>query len=284
MRTYADFNCIGGLLQSAIYLFLPLGLRPRPTWPSPTTIPCWSCSWLVDLVFVVTVLMSLAAWIFADDAVSGEKEDHTPKLTVGQRAADGHLAKIAGGGVSRPAPDVADGRAARRPGGTRHRAAGPIGAVSGPSRWGLFFPHYVDALGALLQPGTHAAPASIMNLASSWSLCPCRAELEPYVALVLGADPVAIQIEREAEAPATRRRTIWLKSKRQRLALSRGQATGPGPGDVRSRPEAPDGTGTGGREASRRGGRASEAWDEANRIQGEKIDAVMGAAAEEGRR
>jgi ABC-type transport system involved in multi-copper enzyme maturation permease subunit len=36
---------------------------------------------LVDLVFVVTILMSLVALIFAYDAVSGEKEDG-PKLVL----------------------------------------------------------------------------------------------------------------------------------------------------------------------------------------------------------
>ena len=57
---------------------------------------------LVDLVFVVTILMSLVALIFAYDAVSGEKEDGTLKLMLADGLARPQvvLARVAGGGLT----------------------------------------------------------------------------------------------------------------------------------------------------------------------------------------
>jgi ABC-type transport system involved in multi-copper enzyme maturation, permease component len=63
---------------------------------------CPSCSRVLDLTFIVTILISLAALIFSYDAVSGEKEDGTLKLMMsnGVSRAVILLGKVLGGAIS----------------------------------------------------------------------------------------------------------------------------------------------------------------------------------------
>lgn len=106
LRSYGHFNRIGNILRAAEpplpFNTLVRGLSADVNMaefdddPLPVMFP------LVDLVFVVTILMSLVALIFAYDAVSGEKEDGTLKLMLANGLARPKLilAKVAGGGVT----------------------------------------------------------------------------------------------------------------------------------------------------------------------------------------
>lgn len=86
LRSYAHFNRLYGVIapvQPPIpMLALVRGLTDDVDLdvfdndPLPVMFP------LIDLTFIVTILLSLAALVFAYDAVSGDKEDGTLKLTL----------------------------------------------------------------------------------------------------------------------------------------------------------------------------------------------------------
>lgn len=83
---YAHFNRLSGVIAPSqppvAMLALVRGLAEDVNMnafdndPLPVMFP------LVDLVFIVTILVSLAALVFSHDAVSGEREDGTLKLTL----------------------------------------------------------------------------------------------------------------------------------------------------------------------------------------------------------
>ena len=209
MRTYAHFNRIGGVLQAAMPpipfhalvrgLSADVNLAEFDNDPLPVMFP------LVDLVFVVTVLMSLAALIFAYDAVSGEKEDGTLKLMLANALPRPVviLAKIAGGGLSLLVPFLMSLTVGLlvvlvHPGvgwgGTDWAALGLItlGAV-------LYIMLFY-ALGVFVSARHHASSASIMTSLLVWVLAVLVVpNLSPYVASFFAPTPSRIQIEREAQ-------------------------------------------------------------------------------------
>src|SRR5512136_538642 len=103
LRSYAHFNRIGGVLQPTQppvpFQALVRGLTADVNMedfdddPLPVMFP------LIDLMFIVTILVSLMALILTYDAVCGEKEDGTlkPMLANGLPRAKIIMAKVAGG-------------------------------------------------------------------------------------------------------------------------------------------------------------------------------------------
>jgi len=103
LKNYAHFNRLGGVVQPSQpplpAMTLVRGISSEFNLddfdddPLPVMFP------LLDLVFVVTILLSLAALIFSYDAVSGEKEDGTLKLMLANDVPRARIlmGKIAGG-------------------------------------------------------------------------------------------------------------------------------------------------------------------------------------------
>jgi len=291
MRTYAHFNRIGGVLQAAMPpipfhalvrgLTADVNLAEFDNDPLPVMFP------LVDLVFVVTILMSLAALIFAYDAVSGEKEDGTLKLMLANDLPRPVviLAKIAGGGVSLLVPFLMSLTVGLlvvlvHPGvgwgGTDWAALGLV-ALGAVLYVMLFY-----ALGVFLSARHHASSASIMTSLLVWVLAVLVVpNLSPYVASFLAPTPSRIQIERESQRLGdTERddlgRKLQTEAMRPLLVRYPVLAENLSESDQKRLVERDPAV----REAFEARRKAvSEAWDEANRIQSEKIEAIMGAAA-----
>ena len=291
MRTYAHFNRIGGVLQAAMPpipfhalvrgLSADVNLAEFDNDPLPVMFP------LVDLVFVVTILMSLAALIFAYDAVSGEKEDGTLKLMLANDLPRPVviLAKIAGGGVSLLVPFLMSLTVGLlvvlvHPGvgwgGTDWAALGLV-ALGAILYVMLFY-----ALGMFISAKHHASSASIMTSLLVWVLAVLVVpNLSPYVASFFAPTPSRIQIEREAQRLGdTERDDLGRKLQAERLrelAVRYPLAAQEMSEADRKRLMERDPAAREALEARRKA--VSEAWDEANRIQSEKIVAIVGAAA-----
>ena len=103
---YAHFNRLNGVItpsQPPIpFLALVRGLAEDVNMnvfnndPLPVMFP------LIDLTFIITILLSLAALVFSYDAVSGDKEDGTLKLTLANSVPRSTVlaAKLLGGAVT----------------------------------------------------------------------------------------------------------------------------------------------------------------------------------------
>jgi ABC-type transport system involved in multi-copper enzyme maturation permease subunit len=112
LRSYAHFNRLSGviapsqppipLLALVRGLTADIDLDVFDNDPLPVMFP------LIDLTFIVTILLSLAALVFAYDAVSGDKEDGTLKLTLANGVSRSTVlaAKLLGGTITLFVPFV----------------------------------------------------------------------------------------------------------------------------------------------------------------------------------
>jgi len=209
LRSYGHFNRIGGILQATMPpipfhalvrgLSADVNLAEFDNDPLPVMFP------LVDLVFVVTILMSLVALIFAYDAVSGEKEDGTLKLMLANGLARPKvvLAKIIGGGLTLFIPYLMSLIVGLlvillHPGVAWKGADwGALGLITlGTVLYVMLF----YALGVFISARHHASSASIMPSLLVWVLLVLVVpSLSPYIASFLSPTPSRIQVDREAD-------------------------------------------------------------------------------------
>ena len=292
LRSYAHFNRISNILQAQMPplpsevlvrgLSADVNLSEFDDDPLPVMFP------LVDLVFVVTILMSLVALIFAYDAVSGEKEDGTLKLMLanGLPRPQVILAKIAGGGLTLLVPYVMSLVVGLlvilvHPGvGWSSADWGALGLITvGTFLYVMLF----YALGVFISARHQTSSASIMTALLVWVvLVLVVPSLSPYIASFLSPTPSRIQVEREASRLGdTERDDLGRKLEAERLRdvlakypiLSEKLSEGDKKRLVEQDPAARAAF-----EARRKA--VSAAWDEANRTQGEKITALTNAAAQ----
>lgn len=292
LRSYAHFNRIGNILRAAMPplpsevlvrgLSADVNLSEFDDDPLPVMFP------LVDLVFVVTILMSLVALIFAYDAVSGEKEDGTLKLMLanGVPRPQVILAKIAGGGLTLLVPYIMSLVVGLlviliHPGvgwGSANWAALGLITVGTILYVMLFY-----ALGVFISARHQSSSASIMTSLLVWVLLVLVVpSLSPYIASFLSPTPSRIQVEREASRLGdTERDDLGRKLEAERLhdvlakypILSEKISEAERKRLVERDPAAREAF-----EARRKA--VQSAWDEANRIQGEKITALTNAAGQ----
>jgi ABC-type transport system involved in multi-copper enzyme maturation permease subunit len=292
LRSYGHFNRISNILQAQMPplpsevlvrgLSADVNLSEFDDDPLPVMFP------LVDLVFVVTILMSLIALIFAYDAVSGEKEDGTLKLMLanGVPRPQVILAKIAGGGLTLLVPYIMS------------LVVGLLvilvhpGVGWGAANWGalglitigtILYVMLFYALGVFISARHQSSSASIMTSLLVWVLLVLVVpSLSPYIASFLSPTPSRIQVEREASRLGdTERDDLGRKLEAERLRdvlakypiLSEKLSEGDKKRLVEQDPAAREAF-----EARRKA--VQSAWDEANRIQGEKITALTNAAAQ----
>lgn len=293
LRSYAHFNRIGNILQATPapipFHALVRGLAPDINLgefdndPLPVMFP------LVDLVFIVTILMSLIALIFAYDAVSGEKEDGILKLMLANGLARPKvvLAKVAGGGVTLLVPFLMSLIVGLlvilvHPGVDWKGADwGALGLITlGTVLYVMLF----YALGIFISARHHTSSASIMTSLLVWVLLVLVVpSLSPYIASFLSPTPSRIQVEREAERLGdTERDALGNKLQAERMrdltakypVLSERLSEADKKRLMERDPAA--------REAFEAATKAVQgAWDEANRVQSEKIDTVRRAAAQQ---
>ena len=291
LRSYGHFNRIGAILQATMPpipsetlvrgLSADVNLSEFDDDPLPVMFP------LVDLVFVVTILMSLVALIFAYDAVSGEKEDGTLKLMLANGLARPQviLAKIAGGGLTLLVPYVIS------------LIVGLLvilvhpGVGWGAADWGalglitvgtILYVMLFYALGVFISARHQASSASIMTSLLVWVLLVLVVpSLSPYISSFLAPTPSRIQVEREINRLGdTERDDLGRKLEAERMRdvlakypiLAEEMSKSDEKRLIERDPAA--------REAFEARRKAVQgAWDEANRIQGEKSTAVRNAAA-----
>jgi ABC-type transport system involved in multi-copper enzyme maturation permease subunit len=290
LRSYAHFNRIGAILQTTMPplasealvrgLSADVNLSEFDDDPLPVMFP------LVDLVFVVTILMSLVALIFAYDAVSGEKEDGTLKLMLANGLARPKviLAKIVGGGLTLLVPYVMSLIVGllvilAHPGvGWSTANWGALGLITiGTVLYIMLF----YALGVFISAKHHASSSSIMTSLLVWVLLVLVVpSLSPYIASFLAPTPSRIEIEREAQRLGDTARDELgrkLEAERMREVTARYPILAQNYSDAeRKRLMERD---PAAREAFEAATKAWQgAWDEANRIQGEKIREVWKAA------
>ncbi len=292
LRSYGHFNRIGNILRAAEpplpFNTLVRGLSADVNMaefdddPLPVMFP------LVDLVFVVTILMSLVALIFAYDAVSGEKEDGTLKLMLANGLARPKLilAKVAGGGVTLLVPFLTSLIVGLlvilvHPGVDWKSA--DWGALALITLGAVLYVMFFYALGVFISARHHASSASIMTSLLVWVLLVLVVpSLSPYIASFLSLTPSRIQVDREAERLGDTERDdlgnkLSAEAMREVVAKYPIVAERLSEADQKRLMERDPAA----RVAFEAATKARQgAWDEANRIQGDKIDAVKRAAAQ----
>jgi ABC-type transport system involved in multi-copper enzyme maturation permease subunit len=295
LRSYGHFNRISNILRADMPplpsetlvrgLSADVNLSEFDNDPLPVMFP------LVDLVFVVTILMSLVALIFAYDSVSGEKEDGTLKLMLANGLARPQviLAKIAGGGLTLLVPYVMSLVVGLlvilvHPGvGWRSADWGALGLITvGTVLYVMLF----YALGVFISARHQASSASIMTSLLVWVLLVLVVpSLSPYIASFLSPTPSRIQVEREASRLGDTERDDLgrkLEAEGLRAILARYPILSEKMSESdQKRLAERDPAAREAFEARRKA--VQSAWDEANRIQGEKITAVRKAAAQKER-
>ncbi|HYA48259.1 MAG TPA: ABC transporter permease subunit, partial [Burkholderiales bacterium] len=287
LRSYAHFNRIQNVLQATQppvpFEALIRGLTAEVNMdefdddPLPVMFP------LIDLVFIVTILVSLIALILSYDAICGEREDGTLKLMLsnGLPRSKIVLAKLAGGVLTLAAPFLVS------------LATGMLIILLHPrvswagADWGAFGLIVVGALvyiavfeliGIFLSSAHKASASSIMTSLFVWVLLVLVVpNLSPYVASFLRPAPSRIKVAREAHRLTdTDRDDLGVKLANQHRGevikkypvlaeslsedeVKRRVASSP---EYRKAYEAM-------RAAVQRG------WDEANRIQSDKANALL---------
>jgi ABC-type transport system involved in multi-copper enzyme maturation permease subunit len=204
---YAHFNRIGNIITPTQppfpFLALVRGLSADVNMgafdydPLPVMFP------LIDLTFIVAILLSLAALVFTYDAVSGEKEVGTLKLTLANSVPRSKiiLAKILGGVAALLIPFLVS------------LAVGMILLLLNPrvgwkgSDWGalglivagaVFYLALFAGLGVLVSSRHRNSASSIMTSLFVWVLIVLIIpNLSPYAASLLKPTPSRIKIDRE---------------------------------------------------------------------------------------
>lgn len=293
MKSYAHFNRIQNIIRPAqppipFYSLIrgissDVNLDEFDDDPLPVMFP------LIDLVFVVTILMSLVALIFSYDAVSGEKEDGTLKLMLANEFSRSKviLGKIFGGVLTLLIPFLLSLIV-----GLLLIALQPRVAWTGAD-WGalglivvgavLYFGFFY-ALGVFISSRHHTSSASILTSLFVWVLFVLIVpNLSPYVASFISQTPSRISVDRETSRIVdTERDDLGKKLEAERLrelvkkypVLAERFSEAEAKERVAKDPAF--------REAYQaRTKEVQAAWDEANRIQGDKAEKIM---AELGRR
>jgi ABC-type transport system involved in multi-copper enzyme maturation permease subunit len=286
LKTYAHFNRVQNVIRPSqppipFYSLVrgissDVNLGEFDDDPLPVMFP------LIDLVFIITILMSLIALIFAYDSVSGEKEDGTLKLMLANGFSRSRiiLGKIAGGVLTVLIPFSISLVV-----GLLLIALQPRVVWTGAD-WGalalivlgsvLYFAFFY-ALGVLISSRHHSSPASIMTSLFAWVLLVLIVpNLSPYLASSLSPAPSRIKIGREiSRITDTERDDLGGRLEKERL----GALVKKYPVLAESLPEAEvkeriakDPAFREAYQARRR--EVQAAWDEANRIQGEKKDSI----------
>jgi ABC-type transport system involved in multi-copper enzyme maturation permease subunit len=209
LRTYAHFNRIQNVLRATEppipFQTLIRGLTADVNMenfdndPLPVMFP------LTDLVFIVTILMSLVALILSYDAISGEKEDGTLKLVLSNGLARSKivLAKFAGGVLTIAGPFLVS------------LAAGMLIILLHPrvdwtgADWGALGLIAVGAIlyvavfyliGILISSAHRSSASSIMTSLFVWVLLVLVVpNLSPYAASFLSPTPSRIKVDREVQ-------------------------------------------------------------------------------------
>jgi len=244
---------------------------------------------LIDLVFVVTILMSLVALIFSYDAVSGEKEDGTLKLMLANEFSRSKviLGKIFGGVLTLLIPFLLSLIV-----GLLLIALQPRVAWTGAD-WGalglivvgaVFYFGFFYALGVFISSRHHTSSASILTSLFVWVLFVLIVpNLSPYVASFFSPTPSRIKVAREtASITDTERDALGRKLMKERLAelVKKYPFLAENISDAEAKERmAKDAAFREAYQARTR--EVQAAWDEANRIQGDKAEKIM---AELGRR
>lgn len=207
LRSYAHFNRIGNVLRATQppipFQTLVRGLSADVNMenfdddPLPVMFP------LTDLVFIVTVLMSLVALILSYDAISGEKEDGTLKLMVSNGLARSKIvvAKFAGGVLTIAGPFLVS------------LAAGMIIILLHPrvawtgADWGalgliaagaVLYVSVFYLIGILVSSVHRSSASSIMTSLFVWTLLVLVVpNLSPFAASFLSPTPSRIKVARE---------------------------------------------------------------------------------------
>jgi ABC-type transport system involved in multi-copper enzyme maturation permease subunit len=286
MRSYAHFNRVQNVIRPTqppipFYSLIrglssDVNLGEFDDDPLPVMFP------LIDLVFIVTILTSLIALIFSYDSVSGEKEDGTLKLMLGNDLSRSKviLGKVAGGALTLLIPFllslivgllliVLQPRVAWTGTDWGALALIVVGAV-------LYFSFFY-ALGVFISSRHHSSSASIMTSLFVWVLLVLVVpNLSPYVASFISPTPSRIKVSREtARITDTERDDLGRRLMKERL------------GELVKRYPVLAGNFTEAEAKERmikdpafreayqaRTREVQEAWDEANRIQGEKRDKI----------
>lgn len=207
MKSYAHFNRVQNVIRPSqpplpLYALVrgissDVNIDEFDDDPLPVMFP------LIDLVFIVTILMSLVALIFSYDSLSGEKEDGTLKLMLANDLSRSKviLGKIAGGVLTLFLPFLLSLVA-----GLLIMAVQPRVAWRGAD-WGalglivlasiVYFAVFYG-LGVLISARHHSSSASIMTSLFVWVLLVLVIpNLSPYVASFISPTPSRIKVDRE---------------------------------------------------------------------------------------
>jgi ABC-type transport system involved in multi-copper enzyme maturation permease subunit len=283
LRSYAHFNRIGPILgavqppipfQALVRgLTAEVNLEQFDNDPLPVMFP------LIDLTFIVAILVSLIALILSYDAVCGEKEDGTLKLMIANGLSRPKivLGKFAGGLVTLLAPFLFS------------LAAGMLIILLHPrvswsgADWAALGLIVVGAalyiavfylVGVLISSVHRSSPSSIMTSLFVWVLLVLVVpNLSPYVASFLSPTPSRIKVAREIDRLSDAERDdlgrkLADENRREVLRQYPVLAERLTEAEVKRRVAEDAGYRTAyeaARAATQRG------WDEANRIQGEKV-------------
>ena len=207
LKNYAHFNRIGNVIAPSqppipFYSLVrgissDVNINKFDDDPLPVVFP------LLDLVFIVGILLSLAALIFSYDAVSGEKEDGTLKLMMSNCLARSEilLGKIIGGTLTLLIPFVLslvlglfvillNSRVAWAGTDWATLALVFLGTV--------IYVFLFLVLGVFISARHHSSSASIMTSLFVWVLLILVVpNLSPYLASLISPAPSQIKMNRE---------------------------------------------------------------------------------------
>ena len=286
LRNYAHFNRIQNIIRTVqpplpFYslirgISLEVNIEEFDNDPLPVMFP------LIDLTFVVTILLSLIALLFSYDTVCGEKEEGTLKLMLANKVSRGKvlLGKAIGGTLTLLIPF------------TFSLGLSLIVILINPrivwkgSDWGALGLIFLSAilyitlfylLGAFLSSRHKTSSSSIMTALFIWVLfILVIPSLSPYVASFFAKTPSKISIEREiSRLTDTDRDALGNKlveERRQEVLRKYPDFDPTLPREQAQRRIAVD---PAFKEAYEEMSKAVRgAWSEANRIQGEKVEAI----------
>jgi ABC-type transport system involved in multi-copper enzyme maturation permease subunit len=284
MKSYAHFNRVQNIIRPSqpplpFYSLIrgissDVNIGEFDDDPLPVMFP------LIDLVFIVTILMSLVALIFSYDAVSGEKEDGTLKLMLANDFSRSKviLGKIFGGVLTLLIPFLVSLLS-----GLLLIALQPRVAWTGAD-WGalglivvgavLYFGFFY-ALGVFISSRHQSSSASILTSLFLWVLLVLVVpNLSPYVASFFSPTPSRIKVAREtSRITDTERDDLGRKLMRERLAelVKKYPVLAENLSEAAAKERmAKDAAFREAYQAQTK--EVEEAWKEANRIQGEKAD------------
>lgn len=207
LKNYAHFNRIGNVIRPSQppipFYSLVRGISSDVNMdnfdddPLPVMFP------LLDLVFMVAILLSLAALIFSYDAVCGEKEEGTLKLMMSNHLARAKilLGKVIGGTLTLLIPFILslvlglfvillNSRAAWTGTNWATLAFVLLGAV--------IYIFLFLVIGVLISASHHSSSASIMTSLFVWVLLILVIpNLSPYLASLISPAPSQIKMNRE---------------------------------------------------------------------------------------